>query len=297
MVTLLLDKSVLEDLTLKELGASRGKYQLLATEVLLLEILGDLRYQDGRTKILSKKLRSSRFHVNMPSDLLCASELLGKSVPMERTPVLEDFEARGSGSAAYILPSEWENALRRWADGNFDARDLEDARAWGNGIKDIPLEDFRRAVRRALPREQHPSSVDDIGSAFESALRRSEMQHWLLDAVLNSLSVPEEWIELIRRRWSAGGLWLPRDAPYTSFCTRILFVLADAVISQFIGTRRTNFVDAQYLMYLPFCDFFASGDKVHASLFPFISMPGQEFLSSRDLKERLARSSNMEGSA
>ena len=71
MLTLLIDKSAFQALNPEELAMSRGRYQLLATDVLLLELLGDLRYKDQRTHYLARKLRAADVAVNIP---LCQYE-------------------------------------------------------------------------------------------------------------------------------------------------------------------------------------------------------------------------------
>jgi hypothetical protein len=67
-------------------------------------------------------------------------------------------------------------------------------------------------------------------------------------------------------------------------------VLAVLILTKhkLVSQKPTNFIDAQYLYYLPFCHVFVSGDKLHKRLVPELLGPEQRFLSADDLKHELA---------
>jgi hypothetical protein len=144
----------------------------------------------------------------------------------------------------------------------------------------------------ALPgqdiRSKLPRSLDDIAYRTDAHLGDPGKQPVFLDLLLSYLPLPDASTEQIRERWQRLPLRLDIDAPFCRRCLRLLLIFFTAVGSGVIGTKNSNFVDVQYLMYLPFCDRFASGDHVHSALFPFVANPGQVLISPQELKAELA---------
>lgn len=285
MSTLLLDKSAFQALSADDLRRAGEIYQLLATDVLLLEILGNIRYRDGRAASFARKLRMADAIVNIPFHEAAGSELLGERVPMTRVPVLK-ASSRGA-LAALVLPSEGDQALQRWSQGEFDESDVERAKDWVSGTRSLDLAFLERNFREAIPAGHGPETLEELSALVESALQDHGLQASLFDAFLEYLPAPVDIKRRIYQRWKSEFLVLARDAPYTCHCLKVLFVLFWGVGHRLIGTRRTNFVDAHYFMYLPFCTAFASGDNVHRLMFPFFAEPGQELLSPQELREML----------
>lgn len=291
MTTLLLDKSAFQALNPEELRRSCGRYQVLATDVLLLEILGDLRYSDQRTTSFARKIQTADTLVNMPCHLICGSELLGERVPMELVPVLHGQRVVGAEGAVgvYIPPSKGDLDLLRWSQGEFDEQDLEFARTWIEATKNFDLAFFECGMRAAVSRGLRLASIQAVVELVNASLANPSRNSGFVDAFLAYLPLPVDIIDRIRQRWNRPDLLLSRDAPYSTHCLRALFVLVMSVGSGLVGTRNTNFVDAQYLMYLPFCRVFASGDRVHQLLFRFLALPSQRLLLPSELKADLGQ--------
>jgi hypothetical protein len=292
MTTLLLDKSAFQALNPEELRRSRGRYQVLATDVLLLELLGDLRYCDQRTTSFACKIQTADTLVNMPCHLICGSELLGERVPMELVPVLQGQGVVGAEGAVgvYIPPSKGDLDLLRWSQAEFDEEDLEFVRTWIEAIRNFDLlASFECGVRAVIPRSVRPASIQAVVEFVNASLANPSMNSGFIDAFLAYLPLPAGIVDRIRQRWNRPDPLLSRDAPYSTHCLRVLFVLVISVGSGLVGTRNTNFVDAQYLMYLPFCQLFASGDHVHQLLFPFLALPNQWILLPNELKADLGQ--------
>jgi hypothetical protein len=287
--TLLVDKSAFQALNLDEMRLTSTRYQILATDVLLLELLGDLRYGDERTAHFARKIQVAETVVNMPYHLICGSELLGERVPMNQLPVLQGKRVvAGDGSVgAYIPPSEGDRALVRWSTGQFNDQDLEFARTWADAVRNFDLGFFERAVRGVVPRSQQPASIAEMRVLVDKSLREPARQAGFVECLLVYLPMSELIKRRIGERWSDPSRVLLRDAPFSAHCLRVLFVMFIAVGSRLLGTRNSNFIDAQYLMYLPFCGLFASGDAVHTKLFAGLASPGQTLLSPEELKAQL----------
>jgi len=290
MLTLLVDKSAFQALNPQELAASRGLYQLLATDILLLELLGDLRYKDQRTQYLAQKLRSAEVVVNMPYHLICGAELMGEPVPMQGVPLLQGIPIRNSsGEAGFLVArSVGDTSLERWAGGDFAEEDVEHARMLVGALRNFHLlEQFERGTRAATARNDLPTSIQEIARWVDGSISDPIRQPDLLDTLLAYLPLSEDRKQQIRDRWERVPLRLNANAPFSTQCLRLLLIFFAAVGSRLIGTRNTNFVDVHYLMYLPFCSRFASGDHVHVALFPFVSTSDQMFVSPDQLKAEL----------
>lgn len=289
MPTLLLDKSAFQALGVGDLERARQQYQLLATDVLLLEILGDTRHEDGRSASFSRKLRMADAVVNMPSHLIATSELLGEAVPMNQVAVLRAVPVRSArGEPGVVVePSEGDEALYRWSRGEFNESDDRMADEWVRSTRAFDLGFFERGVRTSIAKGLAPGSLEGVMALIDGNFADSSSQANLLDSYLEYLPVAASIKTRIRERWEDGSLRLLRDAPYTSHCLRVLYALFMAVGSRLVGTRSTNFVDAQYFMYLPFCSHFTSGDAVHTLLFPHLRSEGQTLLSPSELRELL----------
>lgn len=289
MPTLLLDKSAFQALGEEDLKLARREFELLATDVLLLEILGDTRYEDARATSFARKLRAADAVVNMPSHEIAASELLGERVPMNRVPLLKGTPVRNAAGELGVVAeaSAGDEALYRWSRGEFDETDKKAAEAWVSGTRSFDLGFFERGVRASPVRDHVPASLDDLMDLLDTSLADPTAQADFLDSFLAYLPVPEHVKGKIRARWHTGGLRLERDAPYSRHCLRVLLGLFLGVGSRLVGTRSTNFVDAHYLMYLPFCSAFASGDALHEHLFPHFRREDQTLLAPSELRALL----------
>jgi hypothetical protein len=295
METLLLDKSAFQALTNEEIRKSRERFQILTPDVLYLELLGNLRYGEERTKALSRKLRCGNFIVNMPLGQICKAELLlGREIPMNGLPLVFAEEARTGvgGLAVAVVETAVDTDLSRWAGGNFSADEFRMAAEWKSAIDQFDLAFFERGVRTQTPKERRPTDLSQVSTLVEATLRDTHAQKGLLDTLLAYLTpyarLSDHEIDAILNRWrEAGGPLLSLYAPYSSYCLRILLVLFMGVGSQLLGTRNSNFVDAHYLHYLPFCSIFCSRDNIHTALFPFVSY-SQRSYSFDELKEQLA---------
>ena len=91
-------------------------------------------------------------------------------------------------------------------------------------------------------------------------------------------------------RWHNSGLRsLKEFAPYAYYCVRVLYAFCTALGAELIGTRVTNYIDLQYVYYLPFCAAFSSSDRVHRTLAPHFLQEQQVFIDGDELKRDLRR--------
>ena len=92
-------------------------------------------------------------------------------------------------------------------------------------------------------------------------------------------------------RWFAEGKPLLRDfAPYAFYCARVnvLWAVAHTNTGLFMSDENDR-KDREYCYYLPFCEIFASKDRKHSRLVPFLLNPQQSFVDSIQLKADLSK--------
>jgi len=89
-------------------------------------------------------------------------------------------------------------------------------------------------------------------------------------------------------RWNDGGFSsFQTFAPYSWYCMKVDFVFKMALEHNLIGTRSTNYVDREYLLYLPFCQVFSSGDRLQENLCQLFLREDQVFKNREQMKQEL----------
>ena len=112
-----------------------------------------------------------------------------------------------------------------------------------------------------------------------------------LRVAVTLFNVPQYLHEPILRRWNEAGCPSLREfAPYTAYALTVELFFQMALAGDLISTERpSNRMDIAYLFYLPFCQVFISGDRLHRRCAPLFMRPDQEFVWAHDLKADLAR--------
>jgi hypothetical protein len=87
-------------------------------------------------------------------------------------------------------------------------------------------------------------------------------------------------------------------APFAAHVARLYMCFAVGMACNLLGTRRTNTIDLQYLLYAPFCRTFVSNDNLHRDLWAAGAITsagsfvwGEDFRA--DLKQRNKRRAAM----
>lgn len=138
------------------------------------------------------------------------------------------------------------------------------------GISDLTLADVKRAV--------------DLFHGDQAAQFRT------LSSALEAFDVDPKERAAIKRKWvELGRPHFALFAPYAYFALRLTTTFLAGVSLGIIPERPTNIIDLQYLYYLPFCQVFTSGDKLHRDLAPLFMRPKQQFVWAPDLKNALAQ--------
>lgn len=114
-------------------------------------------------------------------------------------------------------------------------------------------------------------------------------QPQLFASFLLSLDIPREYHSEIIHRYSTQNFTsLLEFAPYAAHVIKIDMFFYISVARGFIsGERPSNKIDMSYLYYLPFCNIFISGDKLHRKTAHLFMNKNQKFIWAPDLKADL----------
>lgn len=300
---LLLDKSAFQALSADEHTACHFMFMENVTPVLLREISGDLAKVDGNrppqllVQTLADKFGGSGGTVNVDWEHLCLNSLGGQQVPMTGQIVVGPGPNRSvthssDGASMMIGPSAENYAIMRWAAAAFTDGEQQAAQRFRDAAQAFEMTAFAGRLRgEPLPMAR---TVDEIPEKVDLLLNEPQQSmvvlQWLVDqlrplaragALIPRLrrQVTGEWLRAGKPQWNA--------CPYARHCARSLLALL--VGERVLSTRPTNRIDAEYLLYLPFCHVFVSNDKLHRQLAPPLLGDYQNFVPLELFKKDLAR--------
>lgn len=299
---IILDKSALQALSQSEIGFLVKHYFIVVTPVLIMEILADLKKGTNEIKLsrnevmqLSKKLLPGDSCINTHYKDLCVGSLLGHNIPMSG-------QARVSGGISIKTPdgkeqagvffkeSAEEKALRNWREGSFSNTEEILAQRWRETTRDLDLEHFKRkfkAFTTVMPKIKDFEELRLYVEKFTSS-PDPQIQFLGIDNIMDGIGILQQHKNVIYNRWIRQKYPLFRDfAPYSYFCFKVSLIFCFGLALDLISTKPTNWIDLEYLYYLPFCMVFCSGDKFHKDICPSLLRNDQEFVDRNKLKEDL----------
>lgn len=297
---LLVDKSFIQSLSIEEINFLDRHFCIVISPVLLYEIRANLlKHPDdpelSREKVilLAKKVRKFDTKTVDRFELLCHAELLGAGFQlMPQIPrcngkivITED------GKKGVIYEESYEKKLlRKWANGDFDEEDIEEAEKFIKGIKSYDLEKSREIMAKEFPRNKRFSSYEELSKFIDTISHITAFQWSLIESKINALGLPETEKEIIRNRWLKVGEPLFKDfSPYSYYCWRLNSIFWVGITSGLISTSKKSksHIDYQYLFYLPFTHVFCSKDKFHGEFSEYFLRADQDFIWGDDLRKDL----------
>jgi hypothetical protein len=172
---ILLDKSGIQFLPRKLLPALSKYYLLVVPPILVQEILGDLpkTHQGGCEwmRILSEKIQSGFFCMNMDHRDLRATSLLGKQITMDGRPVVEaqEFDTTlGKGVLVTETKEHWQ--LRRWQFEKLTPFDEQSAKEWKEFISTVDLEKTKAHLKLTNSEMPKVKSFAELGATVDTLL-------------------------------------------------------------------------------------------------------------------------------
>jgi hypothetical protein len=298
----LFDKSFLQSLTLDESVWFDHFFLPVVCPVFFVETLADL------TKQRAPGLRSAEEEVRIIADKtpvmsgspcvlhsqICIANLMGREAPhLGQIPLAGGRPVRSAeGKAGVVFEKSPEaEAFSRWQHAQFHEVERGMASSWREMLADLDLPEVAQRMRALGITPKTCKTVDDaygIAAALVHSRAEPGQQLGLLFAFVQ---IPTHLRGPIARRWSDAGF--PPLAQYASYAAHVLKVelfFQIALAAGLISTERaSNRADIAYLFYLPFCNVFISGDKLHRRCVPPFLSKQQDFVWAADLKAELAR--------
>jgi hypothetical protein len=128
----------------------------------------------------------------------------------------------------------------------------------------------------------------DLGRAIDKFLFHPENHHENLVRWLAFCGFDHKTNRKIVEGWKAAGRRPAQNRlSFVSYFAKVEAYFLVGLSNSVITTRASNQIDMEYIKYLPFCEAFSSGDKLHASVFPYFSKDWQSYVSNQDLKSAL----------
>ena len=194
--------------------------------------------------------------------------------------------ATGRGSCSTKVPKP--SLSTRWQAGEFLALERLYAANFRRSLAGLDLRGQREALRSFGVDGKVVNSLDDAKAIATEIVTGEDKRLERLRVAAMFFNVPQHLHEPILQRWhEIGRPSLPGFAPYTAFALTIELFFQMALAGDLISTERpSNRMDIAYLFYLPFCQVFISGDRLHRRCAPLFVRDDQEFVWGPDLKSR-----------
>jgi len=280
---IIFDKSFVQGLNSHLIDEMTLYFTPTCPPTLISEIIADLKLpprKDGRigediVRQLAMKMASAHGAQPPPLRSLAVASLHGQNPPMNGVtlPIMvgtPGVRSNATGTQLMVSQRPQQQMWARWATGEFSTDDEATAVAWRAGIEATDLDIERDEWKPLAEQLGNPTSLKAVVERVDkimddhSATTQHDLIHVALDAVRGTA-----W-----EKASAGTYFVSRQmgttiaeyAPFAAHVARLYLCFAVGMARGFIGTRSTNTIDLQYLLYAPFCRTFVSNDKVHHML-------------------------------
>jgi hypothetical protein len=299
----LFDKSFLQSLTVDESVWFDHFFLPVICPLFFVETLADLSKRDrpgtSRTpedlvRIIADKTPVMSGAPCVHHSQICIANLMGHEAPhFGQVPLAGGRPVRNAaGKAGVVFKNSPEaEAFSRWQRGQFQDIERESASSWRAMLSDLNLPEVASRMRTLGITPQCCKTIEQaygIAASFVNARFEPEQQLALLFSFVH---IPQQLWSPIIQRWSDAGF--PSLAEYANYAAHVLKVelffqiaLAANLIS---SDRASNRADIAYLFYLPFCNIFVSGDKLHRRCSPVFLNKRQDFVWGPDLKTDITR--------
>jgi hypothetical protein len=300
VLTTLFDKSFLQSLSVDESVWFDQHFLPVICPVFYAETLADLAKQPTERGPAENEVRNIAAKFPEMHGYPCAShftmaiaDLLGQAAPMDgRVPLAGGrYVQSGKRRGTVFDESPEVLALIRWQGGEF--LDLERLYASGfrRALANLDLREQREMLRAFGIDGKVVTSLDDAKAIASGIATGDNKRFERMRVAVTLFDVPQHLHESILRRWhQAGCPSLPEFAPYTAYALTVELFFHMALAGDVISTERpSNRMDIAYLFYLPFCQVFISGNKLHRKCAPLFMRPDQHFVWAPDLKADLTK--------
>lgn len=296
----LFDKSFLQSLNVDESVWFDQFFIANISPLFYIETLADLDKEmtRGRTAeqvvgdIASKTPELSGASNVHHQDLLLGN-LMGQPVSMTNRPLVAGGRPVESGGkkGVNIDISPEAKAFSRWQNGEYQKIERDFAKSWRAHLKSMTFESSAiYATKLGIDISQCKNYNDAFNAATEIVTKTGK-PYDLIEFIVTSLGIPREYHQqLVQIYQLANFPPLNQFAPYAAHVIKVEVFFHICVSRGFISAERpSNKIDIAYLHYLPFCNVFISGDKLHKSAAPLFLTGKQRFVWGPDLKSDLSK--------
>lgn len=296
----LFDKSFLQSLSVDESVWFDHFYLPNISPLFYVETLADLdkEMRQGRSAEqvvgeIATKSPEIHGYPNVHHNELLLSDLFGQHISMTMRPIIaggRPVESEGKKGVNFDIPPE-AKAFSRWQDGEYTKLEREFAKTWRENLRSLSFENSGTEMAKLGIDVKGCKNLRHAYEAANMVVSVRSKPYELLGFLFQNFGVPRQYHQdLVRRYQMAGFPPLVHYAPYAAYLGKVEILFNVAVARGFISPDRpSNKVDIAYLYYLPFCNVFISGDKLHRNTAGYFLMKGQRFVWAPDLKADLRR--------
>jgi hypothetical protein len=300
VLTTLFDKSFLQSLSVDESVWFDEHFLPVICPVFYVETLADLAKQptergpaENEVRKIAAKFPEMRGYPCASHFTMAVGDLLGQTVPMDGRVPLAGGRYVQSGKRRGTVFDESPEVLAfiRWQRGEFLTLERLYASSFRCALANLDLREQRETLRAFGIDGKVVTSLEDAKAIASGIATGNDKCFERLRLAVTLFNVPQHLHEPILSRWhEAGCPSLPEFAPYTTYALTVELFFQMALAGDLISTERpSNRMDIAYLFYLPFCQVFISGDRLHRRCAPLFMRPDQEFVWAHHLKADLAR--------
>lgn len=295
---IIIDKSLFQSLPTKAFTPLDKYFEVIIPPILIKEILGDLATRKDVDKERFVANLADRFGVNSivchDYRFLLINSLLGFETPVDGRIVaagLTAVEARDGTLGFKVSDTFEDNALRRWQRGDFSIGEAFWAYRWQSIRKFISSNLYFNKLKEWGITLPHLKSLEQLNEVVEEILSNPRIQGRLLGLINREFQLSWNIQVRVVNRWFELKRPLLKDfAPYAAYCLKanLLLVIGKSNETILGGRHEHDLRDLEYCYYLPFCQIFASVDKIHKKLIRLLKRENQSFVSgefSEELKK------------
>ena len=299
--SLVFDKSALESLNIHEAALLDHFYRCTITPLFYVECLADLE-KSIRSKSTPEQLVGSLaartpewnsaanvHHLNVLKGELSRAFDIRKVIFRPAVPGGELLQL-GEQKGMIFRAAPEEEALSRWAQGDFLDIERQFAKRWRNDLNAIDFSAMIKKVMTAVGGNwRRPKSLEDAKQMADIIIDYMDPE-WLIRFGLDLLRVPEA-TEFVVEDWINRRRPRVRDhLPYFTFMLSINLFFCLVLPTQLLrNVKPSHQIDLAYLYYLPFCAIFTSRDNFHVQIVPLFLSPDQTFVHGDELKADLKK--------
>lgn len=304
--SLVFDKSSLQSLNIHEAALLDHFYRCTITPLFYVECLADLEKSIIRSNSTPEQLVGSlamrtpewNSAANVHHMRILQGEL-GRQFDIRKVmcrPAIPGGEMLqlGDQKGMVFKPAPEEEALSRWAHGDFLDVERQFAKRWRRELNSIDFSAMINHVMGAIGGNwRHAKSLQDAKRMADIIIDYMDPE-WVIRFGLELLQVPEA-TEFVLEDWTARKRpALRQHLPYFTFLLSINLFFCFALRAQLLrNVKSSHQIDLAYLYYLPFCAIFTSRDNFHMQIVPLFLFPDQTFVHGDELKADLKKLNEM----